>query len=327
MGVQILEEEAWVPPLVVILFGPPGSWKTSTLGCAESAVWGDYHGSTKTFQRKPRRLWDPVTGAHKPASYPDLIDMVRDLAADKKLLASLGPRPWFMQDGIDDIEQQYLIPEALRRADAKTLDENFFKPCNHLLAVHQEFRHELEALTRAGWSLGFTCHAQNIERVNADGLNTLVCDMKLTYVSGKLGKWDIAPLWRDWADHCVYLDQEGGKFSKLDKEKIAKGSGSYTGGRLAYLRGEPWLEAKVRRLDSVSSPQSIKSPDELWALLYSRWAESFDPGALDRRREEVMALAQANAAAFKAPEKLFAAVAAAKSMGDLNKIAAQIKKE
>ena len=88
-------------------------------------------------------------------------------------------------------------------------------------AVHQEFRHELEALTRAGWSLGFTCHAQNIERVNADGLNTLVCDMKLTYVSGKLGKWDIAPLWRDWADHCVYLDLEGGKFSKLDKEKIA----------------------------------------------------------------------------------------------------------
>ena len=112
-----------------------------------------------------------------------------------------------------------------------------------------------------------------------------------------------------------------------DKEKIAKGSGSYTGGRLAYLRGEPWLEAKVRRLDSVSSPQSIKSPDELWALLYSRWAESFDPGALERRREEVLALAQANAAAFKAPEKLFAAVAAAKSMGDLNKIAAQIKKE
>ena len=219
MGVQILEEEAWVPPLVVILFGPPGSWKTSTLGCAEGAVWGDFHGSTKTFQRKPRRLWDPVSGAHKPSGYPDLVDVVRDVAADKKLLASLGPRPWLMLDGLDDIEEQYLIPEALRRADAKTLDENFFKPCNHLLAVHQEFRHELEALTRAGWSLGFTCHAQNIERVNADGVNTLVCDMKLTYVSGKLGKWDIAPLWRDWADHCVYLDQEGGKFSKLDKAK------------------------------------------------------------------------------------------------------------
>jgi hypothetical protein len=136
MGVQILEEEAWVPPLVVILFGPPGSWKTSTLGCAEGAVWGDFHGSTKTFQRKPRRLWDPVTGAHKPSGYPDLVDVVRDVAADKKLLASLGPRPWLMLDGLDDIEEQYLIPEALRRADAKTLDENFFKPCNHLLAVH-----------------------------------------------------------------------------------------------------------------------------------------------------------------------------------------------
>lgn len=327
MGVQILEEEAWVPPLVVILFGPPGSWKTSTLGCAAGAVWGDFHGSTKTFQRKPRRLWDPVTGANKPVGYPDLVDVVRDLAADRKAATALGPRPWLMLDGLDDIEEQYLIPEALRRADAKTLDENFFKPCNHLLAVHQEFRHELEALTRAGWSLGFTCHAQNIERVNADGVNTLVCDLKLTYISGKLGKWDIAPLWRDWSDHCVYLDQEGGKFSKLDKERIAKGSGSYTGGRLAYLRGEPWLEAKVRRLDNVPSPQSIKSPAELWALLCDQWAESFDTGALERRREEVMALAQANAAAFKAPEKLFAAVAAAKSVSELNKIAAQIKKE
>lgn len=327
MPVQILEEEAWVPPLTVIIFGPPGSWKTSTLGCAEGAVWGDFHGSTKTFQRKPRRLWDPVTGANKPVGYPDLVDVVRDLAADRKAATALGPRPWLMLDGLDDIEEQYLIPEALRRADAKTLDENFFKPCNHLLAVHQEFRHELEALQRVGWSLGMTCHAQNIERVNADGVNTLVCDMKLTYVSGKLGKWDIAPLWRDWADHCVYLDMEGGKFAKLDKEKIAKGTGSYTGGRTAYLRGEPWLEAKVRRLDGVPSPQSLKSPEELWALIYTRWAESYDAGALDRRREEVMTLAQANAAAFKAPEKLFAAIAGAKSLDALAKIAAQIKKE
>ena len=49
MGVQILEEEAWVPPLVVILFGPPGSWKTSTLGCAEGAVWGDFTAARRRF--------------------------------------------------------------------------------------------------------------------------------------------------------------------------------------------------------------------------------------------------------------------------------------
>ena len=68
MGVQILEEEAWVPPLVVILFGPPGSWKTSTLGCAEGAVWGDFHGSTKTFQRKPRRLSQTAFASSSPGA-------------------------------------------------------------------------------------------------------------------------------------------------------------------------------------------------------------------------------------------------------------------
>jgi hypothetical protein len=327
VSVQILEAEDWIPPMIIILFGPPGTWKTSTLGCAENAIWADFHGSTKTFQRRPRCLWNPITGANKPVGYPDLVDTLRALAADRKLIASLGPRPWLMSDGIDDIEEQYLIPEALRRAEAKTLDENFFKPCNHLLAVHQEFKHELEALTRAGWSLGFTCHAQNIERVNADGVNTLVCDMKLTYISGKLGKWDLSPMWRDWADHCVYLDLEGGKFGKLEKgDKLAKGAGSYTGGRIAYLRGEPWLEAKVRRLDGVPSPQSIKSPDELWALIYGKWAESFDSGALERRRAEVMTLAESVAASIKAPEKLFAAITSAKSTDALTKIAAQINK-
>lgn len=328
MSVQILEEEAWTPPLTIIIFGPPGSWKTSTLGCAERALWADFHGSTKTFQRRPRSLWNPTTGANKPVGYPDLVDVIRAVAGDKKLLAAGGPRPWLMFDGLDDIEEQYLIPEALRRAEASTLDENYFKPCNHLVAVHQEFKHELEALTRAGWSLGFTCHAQNIERVNADGANTLICDMKLTYISGKLGKWDISPMWRDWVDHCVYIDLEGGKYGKIDKEKLAKGSGSYTGGRMAYLRGEPWLEAKVRRLDGVASPQSIKSPEELWALLYGKWAESFDAGALERRRAEVMALAEtyAKTAELKAPEKLFAAVAGAKSIDALAKIAAQISK-
>ena len=40
----------------------------------------------------------------------------------------------------------------------------------------------------------------------------------------------------------------------------------------------------MRRLDGVPSPQSIKSPDELWALIYGKWAESFDSGALERRR-------------------------------------------
>ena len=324
MGVNIVKRAVRTPPARIILFGPPGTWKTSTLGCAPRALWGDFHGSTATFGERPDSLWNPETGAHKPVGYPDLIDVIRDVAADTALRRDFD---WLMFDGLDDIEEQYLIPEALRRAEAKTLDENFFKPCNHLLAVHQEFKHELEALTRAGWSLGLTCHAQNIERVNADGANTLVCDMKLTYISGKLGKWDLSPIWRDWADHCVYLDMEGGKFGKTEKgDKLAKGSGSYTGGRIAYLRGEPWLEAKVRRLDGVPSPQSIKSPDELWALIYGKWAESFDSGALERRRAEVMALAESVAASIKAPEKLFAAIASAKSTDALTKIAAQINK-
>jgi hypothetical protein len=289
MSIQIFRRQERVPPLRIIVFGGPGTWKTSTLGCAKRALWLDFHGSTATFRERPDALWDPETGAGKPSGYPDLVDALRAVASDKRLRAEFD---WLIFDGLDDIEEQYLIPEALRSADAKSLDENYFKPCNHLLRVHQEFRLELEALSRAGWNLGFTCHAQNIERVNADGANTLVCDMKLTYISGKLGKWDISPIWRDWVDHCVYLDMEGGKFAKLDKEKLAKGSGSYGTGRAAYLRGEPWLEAKVRRLDGVKSPQIVASPDELWSLLEGQWRASFaapDP-ALEALRIDVLTL-------------------------------------
>ena len=141
-----------------------------------------------------------------------------------------------------------------------------------------------EALTRAGWSLGFTCHAQNIERVNADGLNTLVCDVKLTYISGKLGKWDLAPMWRDWADHCVYLTWKAGEFGKLEKGENRPRAAAYTGGR----RRVPARGAVARGQSTPSGQVSLAAehqvPDELWALIYGKWAESFDSGALERRR-------------------------------------------
>ena len=274
---------------------------------------------------RPDALWDAETGAGRPGSYPDLVDMIRDVAASKELRRD---HDWLILDGLDDVEQEFLLPEALRRADAKALSDNFFRPCDHLLAVHLEFRRELDALARQGWNIGMTCHAQNIERVNADGVNCLVCDLKVMYVSGKLGKWDAAPIWRDWVDHCVYLDMEGGKYQKLgDKDKIAHATGSYTAGRVAYLRGEPWLEAKVRRLESVPSPMKCGSPDELWAVLWGKWSESFDSGALERKRAEVLALAQVYFAAGGkgSQEKLQGAIGAAKSTGALDKIAATLR--
>jgi hypothetical protein len=322
---QIVKGGARRPQMSCILFGPPGTWKTSTLACAQRALWLDFHGSTKTMGERPDCAWDPETGEGRPGNYVDLVDMVRDLAANKKLRAE---HDWLILDGLDDVEQEFLLPEALRRADAKSLGENFFKPCDFLLAVHLEFRRELELLVRQGWNVGMTCHAQNIERVNADGVNCLVCDLKVMYVSGKLGKWDAAPIWRDWVDHCVYLDMEGGKYAKLDaKDKIAHATGTYGSGRVAYLRGEPWLEAKVRRLESVPSPMKCSSPDELWAVLWSKWSESFDSGALERKRAEVLALAQAYFAAGGkgSQEKLVAAVGAAKSTGALDKIAATLR--
>ena len=176
-----------------------------------------------------------------------------------------------MLDGLDDIEEQYLIPEALRRADAKTLDENFFKPCNHLLAVHQEFRHELEALTRAGWSLGFTCRAEHRarerRRAQHAGLRheAHVRQRQARQVGhqrrcGETGL-TTASIWT-W---------RAGSSASSTRRKSPGRQAATPAGVSPTCVGEPWLEAKVRRLDSVSSPQSIKSPDELWALLYSRW--------------------------------------------------------
>lgn len=302
MSVQIFRRQERVPPLRVILFGPPGTWKTSTLGCAKRALWLDFHGSTATFRERPDALWNPETGENKPVGYPDLVDAIRAVAGDKKLRHDFD---WLMFEGLDDVEEQYLIPEALRLADAKALGDQYGKPHDHLLRVHHEFKHELEALTRAGWNMGFSCHAQNIERVNADGANSLVCDMKLTYVAGKLGKWDAPSIWRDWADHCVYLDMEGGKYVKSDKDKIAKGAGSFGTSRLAYLRGEPWLEAKTRRLDGTKSPMTVASPEDLWELLEGKWRSSFaapDP-TLEALRFEVLALCDGNPAATKAATK------------------------
>ena len=114
------------------------------------------------------------------------MDVVRDVAADK-LLASLGPRPWLMLDGLDDIEERYLIPGRcgvlLPRRWTRTSSKRAITSWPST-GVPPRAR----ALTRAGWSAGFTCHCtQNIRRVNADRLNAGLRH-KLTYVSGKLGQ-------------------------------------------------------------------------------------------------------------------------------------------
>ena len=82
MGVQILEEEAWVPPLAGHSLWPSGSWKTSTLGCAEGAVWSDFHGSTRRSSAS-RAGCGTGDGSPQALQLPDLVDVVRDVAADK----------------------------------------------------------------------------------------------------------------------------------------------------------------------------------------------------------------------------------------------------
>ena len=74
----------------------------------------------------------------------------------------------------------------------------------------------------------------------------------------------------------------------------------------------------------MSSPQSIKSPDELWALIYGEVGRDFDSGALERRLAEVMALAE-SVAVIKAPEK-HAAIVFCQEHRCPTKIAAQINK-
>ena len=127
MSVQIVKRAVRTPPARIILFGPPGTWKTGTLGCAPGAV-GTSTEAPRRSASGPTASGILETGA-PTRRYPDLIDVIRDVAADTALRRDFD---WLMFDGLDDIEEQYLIPEALRRAEAKTLDENFFKPCNHL---------------------------------------------------------------------------------------------------------------------------------------------------------------------------------------------------
>ena len=125
MTLQIVKGGVRRPQMSCILFGPPGTWKTSTLACAQRALWLDFHGSTKTMGERPDCAWDPETGEGRPGNYPDLVDLIRDIAADKKLRAE---HDWLMLDGLDDVEQEFLLPEALRRADAKALGLELLPP-------------------------------------------------------------------------------------------------------------------------------------------------------------------------------------------------------
>ena len=73
MSINIVKGGARRPQMSCILFGPPGTWKTSTLACAQRALWLDFHGSTKTMGERPDCAWDPETGEGRPGSYPDLL--------------------------------------------------------------------------------------------------------------------------------------------------------------------------------------------------------------------------------------------------------------
>ena len=317
---NIVRRGARIEPMRVILFGGSEVWKTSSLACAERALWADFHGSTATLTEQPDCLFHPRTG--RPKLYADLQDDLRELATDQRCRKEWD---WLMLDGLDDVERLYLVPEALRRAGTTTLGENYGKACDALVQLHGEFLLLVDEVWRAGYSVGMTCHEQRVERVNPDGANYMATEMNLFYQAGKVGKWNCPQIWRDWVDACVYLTTEGRKVAKGEKDKIGKARGDVDK-HVAYLGCEAWLDsAKARRCESLESPLAISSPGDFWQRLTGTWKSSFDIAGLERRRAEVRALAEA--AQVKNPEKLFAAVATARSAHDLEKIAASLQKK
>lgn len=316
MALNISRAKDRTPPLRAILFGEVGMWKTSTAAHVPRALWLDLHGSTATLARQPDCAFDPLS-AERPETFPEFIDMLRDVSRYR------GEFDAIVTDGLDDIDRLYVRPEALRRSNCQALGDNYGKPYDHVVTLHNEVVAAYESLYHAGFNLIFTAHTQNVERVNAEGANFMVTDIDVTYQSGKVGKWDCPSIWRDWVDIVAYLTTEGRRVSAAKGEKIAKATGDLDQ-HVAYIRCESWLEAKGRRLDTLASPLPIASPEECWRALSSGWADSF--ASLDTLKAQARALGATKISADKL-DKFHQSVDTETTVAGLRKILAHLQKQ
>jgi hypothetical protein len=211
----------------------------------------------------------------------------------------------------------------LRRSKCEALGDNYGKPYDHVVTLHNEVVAAYESLYHAGFNLIFTAHTQNVERVNAEGANFMVTDIDVTYQSGKVGKWDCPSIWRDWVDIVAYLTTEGRRVSAAKGDKIAKATGDMDQ-HVVYLRCESWLEAKGRRLDTLASPLPIASPEECWRALSSGWADSF--ASLETLKAQARALGATKIPADKL-DKFHQSVDTETTVAGLRKILAHLQKQ
>ncbi len=304
-----------------LVFGPVGSWKTSTLAQIPNLLWIDLHGSTSVLNPAPAMAFDPEVAGTRPTTYGDYREMLRAIREECK-----GQFDGIATDGLDDLEQLYLIPEALRRTDAATLSDNFWAPARMLHTLHKEIWGDYERLWQAGFALYFTAHDQNLERVNPDGLNYIVKDLALFYQPGKTGSVNCPAVWRDQMDHVLFLTTEGQAIKKGEKDKIAKAVGDPTK-HVAYLRSEGWLDSvKTRRLEELKSPLAIDSPEHLWNTISETWERGF---CVDS--EKLRAIASARIEALitsgktKNPEKAREMLAAAQDVPSLHALISKLK--
>lgn len=316
MALNISRAKDRTPPLRAILFGEVGMWKTSTAAHVPRALWIDLHGSTATLARQPDCAFDPLS-ADRPETFPEFIDLLRDVSRYRSEFDAI------VTDGLDDIDRLYIRPEALRRSKCEALGDNYGKPYDHVVTLHNEVVAAYEALYHAGYNLIFTAHTQNVERVNAEGANFMVTDIDVTYQSGKVGKWDCPSIWRDWVDIVAYLTTEGRRVSAAKGEKIAKATGDLDQ-HVAYIRCESWLEAKGRRLDTLASPLPIASPEECWRALSSGWADSF--ASIDTLKAQARALGATKIPADKL-DKFHQSVDTETTVAGLRKILAHLQKQ
>lgn len=316
MALNISRAKDRTPPLRAILFGEVGMWKTSTAAHVPRALWIDLHGSTATLARQPDCAFDPLS-ADRPETFPEFIDLLRDVSRYR------GEFDAIVTDGLDDIDRLYIRPEALRRSKCEALGDNYGKPYDHVVTLHNEVVAAYESLYHAGFNLIFTAHTQNVERVNAEGANFMVTDIDVTYQSGKVGKWDCPSIWRDWVDIVAYLTTEGRRVSAAKGEKIAKATGDLDQ-HVAYIRCESWLEAKGRRLDTLASPLPIASPEECWRALSSGWADSF--ASLETLKAQARALGATKIPADKL-DKFTETVNNETTVAGLRKILAHLQKQ
>jgi len=292
-----------IPGVRAIWYGSPGSWKTSTLAHADRALWLDFHGSTSVLSVQPAVAWDPAVLGARPPLYVDLVDTLRALVPLKADYDTV------IIDGLDDIERLYLVPEALRLSDKKSLSDDFWSPARVLLQLHRAILLEFEKVWQAGFNVHFTCHDQLLERKNPDGFDFQAIDLALFYLSGKVGNANCPAVWRDWVDWCIYLTTSGRIVKRGEKDKIGKAVGD-PDKHVAYFAGEAWLDsAKGRRLEELRSPMTLESSAQLWSTVMECWrrAYAFDPEEL---RTEAMRLTEALIArgGTKNPDKARAAV-------------------